>query len=300
MDRLARKYYIQECEQRWSKMLSTEKQKYEYMAVQHELPFLRKCFGGIIEGYFSCPDASWDKASEKLKTLITYLLTGDSIPDYLVKYSSSPNLWLNVGCIRHFDSFIEACRRDKLGYIYWLGHINHGLSRDMMKCGFEQACLHNSVQVATWLHKQSYNIGLEYMTFQKLFTHCCEHNYVEIVKILSYYYVPQDEHAIELFINACKNGSVELVKLLLEYIDTDDLSYDNRLSIALYAIEHIDLWLEICEQLTFEDSIIELILQIGCTGDNLTLVQSIVKKYPHLNKLSLGCETETYKWYQQQ
>lgn len=72
--------------------------------------------GGVLGTYFECGGKEEDMPP-KLQQLVECLNNHEVPPEWLIKYSASPMLW--VGMQFDLDSFEYAFKHDNINYIKW-------------------------------------------------------------------------------------------------------------------------------------------------------------------------------------
>lgn len=205
--------YILECINKWDSFSDDKQAEYELRIIRKNMPSLAAYFGGVIQAYVELDKDENDPIPPKLLALMSALHSVNfEIPEYLVKYSSSPNLVVGlsrhnagvaiqnglINCLKWVEAFYGfmgtwetkdlqiACQNGHLEMIKWLAGKNMYISWGSL---LYTACTSNQLEIAKYIHHLKPDlIPSEYVTFCSISDSivnigqiCCDQNNLEML-----------------------------------------------------------------------------------------------------------------------
>lgn len=145
--------------------------------VIHTPTELAQFFGGVLKVYLDCcTDLTSLELPAKLEQLVTYINTHQPIPDKLIQYASSPNLWVGMTFSSHDISI--AIEKGCLGYLKWRATWDKDIYKDVQDM-FDIALIYDQAEVAEWLLDNH-----TLLIFDEIYQNIIERDCINVFKLL--------------------------------------------------------------------------------------------------------------------
>lgn len=231
--------------------------------------------GGVLETFFSCSESN--HLPPKIDQLLYHLQNHLVPPEYLIRYSASPNLWLGMRFDQH--SIHYACQNNKLGYIQWVHTWNNLLTA---KYYLPETCHNGYIELSKWI-MDNYNISNN--LFNQAFYNACTNNCLPLVEYITQYSHFSPDNIDQTFRRVVSNGHLAVAQLLYSLYQIDLRSWDDYPFRYACKNGHLQVakWLkQVCPTIA-HDSKDNFAFYTTCASGHLEVGKWLKKEWPEID-----------------